>query len=248
MQEKCSHPQLAAPSRAGVCPLLSCLSVTSPGSVSTGLPACWPPPDQPCCCCCTSCILPEPRSTPVSQTGTRGLQVPQFHFSKVGLALSPSSLGLSQLWMTPSLHLPGHSAVLHLTWAPAVTCRDPCVCHRCCPAPGSWQGAGHGKAPEPWALSGALAHGDSLSLESARCQAIVFSAGLCLLWQFCSKPRLALVKWLDWVPGFCSETTTQPQPAAQVCLDGCSFRTQPHPVLQGWTEPTFSQHFPRESL
>lgn len=118
----------------------------------------------------------------------------------------------------PSLHLPGHSAVLHLTWAPAVTCRAPSVCHWCCPAPGSWQDAGHGKAlqPEPWALSGALPHGGSLSLEAAKCQAIVFSAGLCLLCQFCSKPRLALVKWLDGVPpGFCLGTTTLHQPAAQ---------------------------------
>lgn len=74
IQEKCSHPQLAVPSRADVCPLLSCLRVMSPGSVSTGLLTCWPPPDWPCChcCCCTSHMLPEPRSTPVSQTGTTG--------------------------------------------------------------------------------------------------------------------------------------------------------------------------------
>lgn len=47
----------------------------------------------------------------------------------------------------------------------------------------------------------------SLSPGAARCQVIVFSAGLCLLCWFCSKPSLALVKCLDWVPGFCSETT-----------------------------------------
>lgn len=108
-----SHAGQVLPSSAG-CPkqgwcflLLSCLSVASPGSLSTALPTCWPPPDRPCCpcchcCCCTSHIVPEPRSTPVSQTGTRWLQVPQFHFSsqmaKFGLALSPSALGLSQLW------------------------------------------------------------------------------------------------------------------------------------------------------
>lgn len=94
--------------------------------------------------------------------------------------------------------LPGHSAVLHLTWAPAVTCRAPLH------APGNQQGAGHGKfGTRARALCSQWGpgHGGSLGLEAARCQAIVFSAGLCLLWWFCSKPRLALGKWLDWVPG-----------------------------------------------
>lgn len=60
--------------------------------------------------------------------------------------------------------------------------------------------------PERRALTGGLfsigGSSSLLSFEAAACRrqgaGVLFAAsGMCFLWRFCSKPRLALVKWLD---------------------------------------------------